>query len=274
MVLYEPATSEIATAEATKIGTALQITKFLSATKSNNAVVKGDILTVEAKLWWVAEFKTYPLSYKPVTCNGVPAETSLGGIATFSLVAPVTAGSHTITVSFAGDAEYGSSTVSKSYTVEARVPNLTISMPTSGKAGEGITWSGKMTDPKVTTFGIVLKDVYLQQGPSETGPFVNVAGPVKTGADGSYSGIYALPMVPGTYYHRSRFPGGSPGAEHEVAVSKVVAVKVLAPEEVPPKNLDELLWEMFVELLKSLGLPVPPKPLIPLVPPLPLPEGE
>lgn len=307
MVLYEPATSVVATAVATKLPSLMSPISWTAPTRINNTVCRGDTLRCSGKLT-DAETGVGLAGRTIRIMHAMPqffpdlfsVVTGVDGSYTFSIGTSTVAGA-TVSrrIRFDGDDKYNASETSYTTTSEARIPNLTISMPASGMPGENIAWSGKMVDPKVPTYGIPNKEIYLQQSPDEV-TWTDVAGPIITGADGSHSGPYVLPLIIGTYYYRSRFPGGSPGAQHGVAVSKVVAVRVLAPKEAPPpeyapppitippifrppeevppevapKNLDELLWGMFVELLKALGLPVPPKPLIPLVPPLPLPEGE
>jgi len=87
----------------------------------------------------------------------------------------------------------------------------------------------------VPEYGIPDKSIYLQES-TDGKTWRDVAGPVRTDSLGRYSMSYTMPRVPGTYYYRTRFPGGSPPGEPivEEAVSPVVMVKVLAPEEVPP----------------------------------------
>ena len=278
MVVYEPVTSPVATAEATKKNSRITIS-WNSPTKSGETVVKGDVMAISGKLTDAVTGDPIPnaeIHLKTVSPAMITAEFLLGltdayGNYSGTWSVPTETGEWWIQAGFYGNEMYNGMGNYFTATVEARTPVLTISMPSSGKPAESVAWSGKMTDPKVTTYGIADKGIYLQESPYGV-TFIRKAGPVKTGSDGSYSGSYTLPTAPGTYYYRSEFPGGSPGAQHEVATSGVVAVKVLAPEEVPPKTLDDRAWEAFVALLESLGLPVPPRPPIPLFPPIPIEE--
>lgn len=243
MVLYEPTTSPVATAEATKKVAQWRDYGWSAPTRFNNAVVKSDV----ADFWGtVYDYATdLPIVGAHVGLDVVigavrtrlaEAYTDVSGKVTFSGInLPGVVGSADyILMFFETDIYYGTTTF-VTVMIESRVPILSLSMPASGMPGASVTWSGKMTDPKVITYGIANKDIYLQQSTDGvTWPPNGVAGPIKTGADGSYSGSYTLPTTPGMYYYRSRFPGGSPGAQHGVAVSKVVAVRVLAPEEAPP----------------------------------------
>lgn len=232
MVLYEPATSPIATAEALAKATEM-IASWKAPTKFDNTVVKGDGVTVSGTLRDAVT--KAGLGGKEIYVHPIKIATTLAdGSFSFVIGAATSPGTYPLKVEFRGDAEWAPSSAETAIIVEARTPNLTISMPTSGKPGESVSWPGRMTDPKVTTYGIPGKDIYLQES-TDGVTFTDVAGPVKTGSDGSHGGTYALPTVPDTYYYRSRFPGGSPGAQHEVATSPVVAVTVSEVVTPPPE---------------------------------------
>jgi len=155
-------------------------------------------------------------------------------------------------ITFPGDAYYDRCYASTTWFIQRRTPVLSLTAPGSAPAGSTQTFSSNMVDPRVTTYGIPNKDIYLQESPDGV-TWRDVAGPVTTDAAGKYSMSYTLPTTPGTYYYRTRFPGGSPPGQPvvEEAVSPPVMVKVLAPEEVPPVVVP---WESLLATLAIPGL--------------------
>jgi len=139
--------------------------------------------------------------------------------------------------SFGGDEVYYScQSETVRIEVESRVPRLTLSLPSTGVAGEEIVWCGTIRDPKVTSYYIGGKSIYLQES-TDGETWEDVAGPVTSSDtptdDINYSGTYRLPSEPGVYYYRSRSVAGSK-PHMEAGVSKPVKLRVLAPGEKPP----------------------------------------
>jgi len=151
---------------------------------------------------------------------------------------------------FRGDDLYKECYASTTWFIEKRTPKLSLTAPASAPAGSTQTFSSDMVDPRVPEYGIPDKDIYLQES-TDGKTWKDVAGPVKTDEAGEYSMDYTVPTEVGTYYYRTRFPGGSPPGQPVVedAVSPPVMVKVLAPEEVPPVVIP---WE---SLLATLAIP-------------------
>lgn len=130
---------------------------------------------------------------------------------------------------FEGDADYDYVKIDNiDYRTEKRSPTLTLELDVAvATMGDPLTWKGLLADPKVPTYGVPEKNVYLDQKTSATTVWsLGVSGPVKTGSDGRYQGTYTLPITPGVYQYRSRFPGGSAGIQHELSVSDTVTVEV------------------------------------------------
>ncbi len=78
---------------------------------------------------------------------GSPVTTSSNGAAAYKYVVPeeTTAGSHAITATFVGDANYASATASSTLTVSAGAVNLSVSSA-SGTAGKSVTLSATITN--------------------------------------------------------------------------------------------------------------------------------
>lgn len=230
--IYEPVISPPGEIGVVTKTSELTIMSATAPTMVGSTVVKGDTIRIVARLWYMA-MVGFPIPVpapmgiggKTITCNGLSEVTNVDGFVGFDVIAPTTVGSYTLTCRFAGDAEWDADEASYSYTVEARTPNLMLVMPTSAMPSDVVTYSGTLTDPKVPTYGIPDKNIYLQESIDGT-TFTDVAGPIRTGADGSYSGSYTLPDVAGTYYYRTRYPGGSIGSNFQEVVSPIVLVVI------------------------------------------------
>lgn len=258
--IYEATESPPATTILAKNPSYVTIVIWDTSTKVNNTVVKGDSLDIDIVLTGSQYTPPYPpsdpITWKEVWIRVYNPDGSLlfedwelsddMGIATFRNVPlPSVEGTCSVVVSFPGTINYDPSESSLELLIESRIPILSLGVsPTSALPNTPIGWSGVLSDPKRTTYGIPDKDIILQES-NDGINFTDVKGPVKTGADGSYSDSYILPSTSGTYYYRTRYPGGSENNHYQVAVSPTVEVTVEG-EAIPP-------------------IPPPPEP--PVIPP-------
>jgi len=227
-------TSPAVTVTVTKIATSLSMV-WTAPTKSADTVVKGDDATFYGDL--IETYTGIGISGKTIwLCYTDPAGvehldvasdiTDAAGHYSIVYTLPTTTGTYTFWTRFKGDETYeASNSPERTVIIEARTPVLTFDItPTTVMPGETLTWSGEMYDPKVTTYKIAGKTIYLQI--SEDGvTFTDTADTAVTGTDGTYSGTTTAP-TPGTYYYRAMFPGGSPSPSHQPSPSRVVRVEV------------------------------------------------